>query len=85
MAARTSTPAWYEWQPDGALFYYFLVGIDGHPHSPAVMTTDTHERRVGEVVDLDDGSRVRVRAIEATVDDEAAGRGLDGVLVVESL
>jgi hypothetical protein len=34
---------------------------------------------------LADGSRARVRAIEAPGDDETAGRGLAGVLVVEPL
>jgi hypothetical protein len=72
-------------RPEGALFYYFLVGVDGRPHIPAVLTTETQERRVGEVLLLADGSRARVRAIEAPVDDETAGRGLDGVLVVDPL
>jgi hypothetical protein len=65
------------------VFYYFLVGVDGRPYVPAVLTTDTADRRLGEVVVLADGSRVRVRAIEPPVDDEITGRGLDGVLVVE--
>ncbi len=70
-------------RPHGAVFYYFLVGVDGRPYVPAVLTTDTAVRRLGEVIVLADGSRVRVRAIEAPVDDETAGRGLEGVLVVE--
>ena len=85
MTARTDQSASHEEQPHGALFYYFLVGVDGRPHAPAVLTTETAERHVGEVLSLGDGSRVRVRAIDATVDDESAGRGLDGVLVVELL
>ena len=84
MAARAFTAAEHEHQPDGALFYYFLVSVDGHPHTPAVMTTETYHRQVGEVLGLEDGSHVRVRAVEG-MDDETAGRGLDGVLIVESL
>ena len=83
MAARTHRSASHEEQPHGALFYYFLVGVDGRPHVPAVLTTETAERRVGEVFGLADGSRVRVRAVEAPADGGAAG--LDGVLVVEVL
>jgi len=67
---------------DLATFYYFLVGAHGVPHRPAVLTTQSAERRVGEIVLLEDGSRVRVLAIETT-DDESVRRGLDGVLVVE--
>jgi hypothetical protein len=69
--------------PHGAAFYYFLTSVDGHPYDPAVLTTESAERRVGEVIVLHDGSRVRVRAIEPRADDETGGRGLDGVLVVE--
>ena len=67
----------------GTAFYYFLVGVDGRPHDPAVMTTESDARRVGEVITLGDGSRVRIRSVEPRVDDETVGRGLDGVLVVE--
>ena len=70
-------------RPHGAAFYYFLVNVDGRPHVPAVLTTETADRRVGEVIVLADGSRVRVRSIDPPADDETAGRGLDGVLVVE--
>jgi hypothetical protein len=73
-----------DWQrPRGAAFYYFLLSIEGRPHDPAVVTTDSAALRVGEVIVLGDGSRVRVREIEPRADDESAGRGLDGVLVVE--
>jgi hypothetical protein len=82
---RNVTTFEHEQGPEGALFYYFLVGVDGRPHVPAVLTTETQERRVGEVLLLADGSRARVRAIEAPGDDETAGRGLAGVLVVEPL
>ena len=51
-------------QYGGAVFYYFLVGVDGRPYLPAVLTADTADRRLGEVIVLADGSRVRVRAIE---------------------
>jgi len=84
VAARTYSAAKYERQPDGALFYYFLVSVDGHPHTPAVMTTETYHRHVGEVLGLEDGTQVRIRTVES-MDDETAGRGLDGVLIVESL
>jgi hypothetical protein len=67
-----------------ALFYYFLVGAHGAPHNPPVVTTEVPHRRVGEVLVLDDGSSVLVREIEMTVEAESAGRGFDGVLVVES-
>jgi hypothetical protein len=67
----------------GAVFYYFLMSVDGRPYDPAVLTTDSADRRVGEVVVLGDGSRVRVRAIEPPADGETARRGLDGLLVVE--
>jgi len=67
----------------GAAYYYFLVSVDGRPHDPAVLTTESAERRVGEVITLGDGSRVRIHAVEAPADDETAGRGLDGVLVDE--
>lgn len=70
-------------RPHGAVFYYFLVGVDGRPYVPAVLTSDSAVRRLGEVIVLADGSRVRVRAIEAPADDETATRGLEGVLVVE--
>jgi hypothetical protein len=66
----------------GSPFYYFLVTVDGRPHVPAVLTTQTADRRVGEVIVLADGSRVRVHSIEPPADDEI-GRGLDAVLVVE--
>jgi hypothetical protein len=82
---RPVTTSEREVRPDGALFYYFLVGVDGRPNVPAVLTTETQNRRVGEVLALADGSRARVRAIEAPVDDGTAERGLDGVLVVERL
>jgi hypothetical protein len=73
-----------DWQrPHGAAFYYFLLNVNGRPHDPAVLTTDSTDHRVGELIVLGDGSRVRVRAIEPPADDESAGRGLDGVLVVE--
>ena len=73
-----------DWQrPHGVAFYYFLLNVNGRPHDPAVLTTDTPEHRVGEVIGLHDGSRVRVRAIEPRGDEETTGRGLDGVLVVE--
>jgi hypothetical protein len=65
----------------GALFYFFLVGVDERPHVPAVLTTENAELRVGEVITLVDGSRVRIRAINPPADDETVG--LDGVLVVE--
>jgi hypothetical protein len=65
------------------MFYYFLVGADDTPHRQSVLTTNDPHRRVGEVVALDDGSHVRIRGIEVTVDADAAGRGFDGVLVVE--
>ena len=80
--AATSNPAPAE-GADAATFYYFLVGAHGTPHHPAVLTTQTSERRVGEVIALEDGSHVRVLAIEPRVDAETAKRGLDGVLVVE--
>ena len=67
----------------GTAFYYFLVGVDGRPHDPAVMTTESDARRVGEVITLGDGSRVRIRSVEAPADDENRRAGLDGVLVVE--
>jgi hypothetical protein len=79
---RPVTTSERELRPDGALFYYFLVGVDGRPNVPAVLTTETQKRRVGEVLLLADGSRARVRSIEV---DETAGRGLDGVLAVERL
>jgi hypothetical protein len=82
---RPVTTSEREVRPDGALFYYFLVGVDGRPHVPAVLTTETQKRRLGEVLVLADGSRARVRAIEAPVDDETVERGLNGVLVVERL
>ena len=66
-----------------ATFYYFLVGAQGTPHHPAVLTTQSGERHVGEVIALEDGSRVRVVEIEPGVDAETVKRGLDGVLVVE--
>jgi hypothetical protein len=73
-----------DWQrPHGAAFYYFLLNVNGRPHDPAVLTTDSTHHRVGELIVLGDGSRVRVRAVEPPADDESAGRGLDGVLVVE--
>ena len=65
------------------MFYYFLVGADGTPHTQPVLTTNDAKRRVGEVIGLDDGSRVRIRGFELGVDPAAAGRGFDGVLVVE--
>jgi hypothetical protein len=80
--AFTSSDDWHH--SHGAAFYYFLLNVDGRPHDPAVVTTDSAEHRVGELIVLGDGSRVRVRAIEEPADDENAGRGLDGVLVVES-
>lgn len=79
--AFTSTDDWQ--RPRGAAFYYFLVNVNGRPHDPPVLTTDSADHRVGELIVLGDGSRVRVRAIEQPADDESAGRGLDGVLVVE--
>jgi hypothetical protein len=79
--ARASRAPADEQRPHGAVFYYFLVGVDGRPYVPAVFTTDTADRRPGEVIVLADGSHVRVRGIEAPGEDEAAG--LDGILVVE--
>jgi hypothetical protein len=79
--AYTSSKDWE--RPRSAVFYYFLVSVDGRPHDPAVVTTNSADRRIGEVIVLGDGSSVRVRAIEPPADDETAGRGLDGVLVVE--
>ena len=67
----------------GTAFYYFLVSVDGRPHDPAVVTTESDARRVGEVITLGDGSRVRIRKVEAPADDETGRRGLDGVLFVE--
>jgi hypothetical protein len=67
----------------GTAFYYFLVSVDGRPHDPAVVTTESDARRVGEVITLGDGSRVRIREVEAPADDETGRRGLDGVLFVE--
>ena len=67
----------------GTAYYYFLVSVDGRPHDPAVVTAESDTRRVGEVLTLGDGSRVRIRSVEPPADDETAGRGLDGVLVVE--
>ena len=73
-----------DWQRSlGAAFYYFLVNVNGRPHDPAVLTTDSADHRVGELIVLGDGSRVRVREIEQPADDESGGRGLHGVLVVE--
>jgi hypothetical protein len=63
--------------------YYFLVEAQGTPHEPAVLTTQTAVRHVGEVIVLEDGSRVRVLAIEPALAGGSARRGLDGVLVVE--
>jgi hypothetical protein len=84
---RVTGQAFTSWEdgqhPLGSRFYYFLLSVDGRPHDPAVLAAETADRRVGEVVGLHDGSRVRVRAIEPRGDEEAAGRGLDGVLVVE--
>lgn len=80
--AATTHPVQAE-EGDTASFYYFLVGGDSRPHHPAVLTTQNAERRVGEVIVLEDGSSVRVVAVELTADDENAKRGLDGVLVVE--
>jgi hypothetical protein len=65
------------------MFYYFLVAADGTPHRQPVLTTRDPERHVGEVVVLEDGSHVRVRGIELSVEEHVAGRGFDGVLVVE--
>jgi hypothetical protein len=79
--AFTASDGWQ--RPRGAAFYYFLLNVDGRPHNPAVLTTDSADRHVGEVIVLNDGSRVRVREIEPRADDESAARGLDGVLVVE--
>jgi hypothetical protein len=67
-----------------SMFYYFLVDIDGSPHSQAVLTTFDPNRHVGELLELEDGSEVRVRGIEVSVEAHIAGRGFDGVLVVES-
>ena len=67
----------------GAAFYYFLVSVDGRPHDPAVLTTESAERRVGELITLGDGSRVRIRAVEAPAHGEDRRAGLDSVLVVE--
>jgi hypothetical protein len=67
----------------GTAFYYFLVSVDGRPNDPAVVTTESDARRVGEVITLGDGSRVRIREVEAPADDENGRRGLDGVLFVE--
>ncbi len=78
---RASTASADGQRPHGAVFYYFLVGVDGRPYVPAVFTADTADRRPGEVIVLADGSHVRVRGIEAPTDDEAAG--LDGILLVE--
>jgi hypothetical protein len=64
-------------------YYYFLVSVDGRPHDPAVVTTESDARRVGDVITLGDGSRVRIREIQARADDETGRRGLDGVLFVE--
>ena len=76
--------SWEDGQhPLGSRFYYFLLSVDGRPHDPAVLAAETADRRVGEVIGLHDGSRVRVRAIEPRGDEETTGRGLDGVLVVE--
>jgi hypothetical protein len=73
-----------DWQrPRGTAFYYFLLNVNGRPHDPAVLTTDSADHRVGELIVLRDGSRVRVREIQPPADDESVGRGLDGVLVVE--
>ena len=83
MRHRAGTSVEDEQRAHGALFYYFLVGVDGRPHAPAVLTTESAECHVGELLTLGDGSRVRVREIDASADDETAGRGLDGVLVVE--
>ena len=67
------------------MFYYFLVGADDTPHRQPVLTLHDTERHVGELLVLDDGSEVRVRGIELAVDENDAGRGFDGVLVVEPL
>jgi hypothetical protein len=67
----------------GTAFYYFLVSVDGRPHDPAVVTTESDAHRVGEVITLGDGSRVRIREVEAPAEDETGRRGLDGVLFVE--
>lgn len=67
------------------MFYYFLVGADDTPHRQPVLTLGDADRHVGERLVLDDGSEVRVRGIEITVDEDYAGRGFDGVLVVEPL
>ena len=83
VATAATTQPEYVTDGDSASFYYFLVGADSRPHYPAVLTTQNAERHVGEVVVLEDGSRVRVLAIELS-DDENAKRGLDGVLVVEA-
>lgn len=83
MATAATTQRAHSEDGDLATFYYFLVGAQGVPHHPAVLTTQTGERRVGEVIALEDGSHVRVVAIEPSADGENARRGLDGVLVVE--
>ena len=82
MAIAATTDQMRSQDGDAATFYYFLVSADGVPHHPAVLTTQTGERHVGEEIVLEDGSHVLVLAIEPT-DSETVKRGLDGVLVVE--
>ena len=81
MATAATIETAYAEDGDTASFYYFLVGADGKPHHPAVLTTQHAERRVGEVIGLEDGSSVEVLSIEP-IDDESVRHGLDGVLVV---
>jgi hypothetical protein len=65
------------------VFRYVLVeAATGEPHDPAVLVTAVRNLRVGETLDLGDGSQARILGIETNIDAKLVDLGFEAVLAV---
>jgi len=70
------------------MFKFLLVTADGEPHDPVVFVTAIPNWKVGDVLMLGDGQRLRILHINLELDADALEQlyeqGINGVSTVES-